>query len=115
MKAVADVIARNAEDLEFIQIEAILGGLREASIIKHQEYHDVIEQSIQKKLLFLQETLPRRGDDAFPKFLECLRERKHVMLADRMELRKLTSSFCSFIIGRFPSFTDMHWAKECAI
>ncbi|CAG0893833.1 unnamed protein product [Darwinula stevensoni] len=85
MKAVADVIARNAEDLAFIQIDAILGDLRAACIIQYQEYLDVIEQSIQKKLLLLQEILPRRGDDAFPKFLECLRQRRHVLLADRME------------------------------
>ncbi|CAG0893834.1 unnamed protein product [Darwinula stevensoni] len=85
MRAVADVIARNAEDLVFIQMDAILGDLRAAGIIQYQEYLDVMEQSTQKKLLLLQETLPRRGDDAFPKFLECLRQRRHVVLADRME------------------------------
>ena len=84
MSAVADVIAKFADKFESIDLDAILGDLNADGIIKHNEYKEVITQSFKVKVLLLRETLPSRGDRAFPTFLKCLRRRGHLQLAKKM-------------------------------
>ncbi|CAG0891193.1 unnamed protein product [Darwinula stevensoni] len=82
---VANILAQYSDELQFINFEVILVDLRVKGIIKHHEYFGIVYKGTREKLLFLQEHLPHRGDDAFPTFLEILRHRNHAKLADTLD------------------------------
>ncbi|CAG0893832.1 unnamed protein product [Darwinula stevensoni] len=116
MRAVADVIAKFADELKFIDLDAILEDLNAEGIIEHHEFIEVIPQPIKTKLLLLRETLPRRGDHAFPAFLKCLRRRRHLQLADRMEQEKnpvqALKELCEKNSWNPPEYTDVKESGE---
>ncbi|CAG0892348.1 unnamed protein product [Darwinula stevensoni] len=82
---ISEVIALHADDLEFVKVDDILDDLWEKNILPDAECFAAREtESPAQRWLHLQEWLARGDDSAFCGFLECLRERGHESLADRM-------------------------------
>ena len=85
MGDVANILARHWADLRFINFEVILNELLVQGIIQHHEYFEIVPRGARKKLLFLQQYLPQKGDNAFPTFIRILREQGHGTLASQLE------------------------------
>ncbi|CAG0891635.1 unnamed protein product [Darwinula stevensoni] len=98
-KTVARVIADHAEDLKYIDHDAVLTHMRKNGMIESNEYAEVRKRSSEEKRLFLEEHLPRKGDAAFRMFLKCLRDSGQVILARKMKNR------CMAILNRDQSST----------
>ncbi|CAG0903635.1 unnamed protein product [Darwinula stevensoni] len=81
---VATILARYSEELQFIEIDGVLRDLYAGGIVTHEEHIDVAKENLKEKFLFLQKCLPRR-DGAFSTFVEILRKRNHVHLANIIE------------------------------
>ncbi|CAG0881325.1 unnamed protein product [Darwinula stevensoni] len=79
------VFALHIHDLEYIDIDEILKDLLKKGMLKNGEYYEVAKKSSSEKRLFLTERILHKGEDAFPTFLTCLRERNHSKLADEMD------------------------------
>ncbi|CAG0882797.1 unnamed protein product [Darwinula stevensoni] len=84
MNAAADIIACNRGDLLSINHDAVLIDLLKRGIVEYHEYYRVVEQTPKEKMSFLQEVLPMRGDNAFPAFIQALRENHYAVLANRL-------------------------------
>ncbi|CAG0902223.1 unnamed protein product [Darwinula stevensoni] len=84
MDAAADILVRYEEALHYINIDAVLLGLRVQGIVHHHEYIDVVNKARREKVLFLQEVLSMGGDNAFPAFIQVLHKNHHVDLANRL-------------------------------
>ena len=83
-KTVARIIAKNIEDLDYIDHDAVIACLLRKQVINDVEYEDITKKSRMEKTRCLQEKLPRKPDTAFQKFLECLEEKGHRRLALKM-------------------------------
>ncbi|CAG0896204.1 unnamed protein product [Darwinula stevensoni] len=83
-KTVARIIAKNLENLKYIDHDAVIACLLEKQVIDHTDHVDISEKSQKEKVLFLQKILPLKGDSAFQKFLECLEASDHKKLAETM-------------------------------
>ncbi|CAG0890335.1 unnamed protein product [Darwinula stevensoni] len=91
-RTVAQVIAENIEGLIFIDHNAVIASLLRKQVIDHVENGEIMDKSPMEKIRFLQEKLPLKGDTAFQKFLESLKERNHLKLARKMRRECMDSS-----------------------
>ena len=78
-QAISDVLAEYKNTFQqFVDLEEILLCLKKKGIILNDEFHELHEETMEKRkkqTLFLLKIIPMRGDNAFPALLECLRER----------------------------------------
>ncbi|CAG0890405.1 unnamed protein product [Darwinula stevensoni] len=79
------ILARYSDELHFIQIDKVLSDLHADGIVDYAEYIEVGKKNLKEKVLFIQECLPRSRDGAFSTFVEILRKRNHVDLAEKLK------------------------------
>ena len=85
MRSVAIALASCSEELKFIEFDVVLNDLFLQKIIDHDEQFKYAKKPVKEILFFLQEKLPLKGDTAFPSFIQVLRNRGHVRLADSLD------------------------------
>ncbi|CAG0899864.1 unnamed protein product [Darwinula stevensoni] len=82
-KTVADIMAKYTERLKYLEHMKVIELLWNKKVIDHDEYVSIQKPEMDRRL-FLQEKLPKKGDTAFQKFLECLIEINQKILAKDM-------------------------------
>ncbi|CAG0893405.1 unnamed protein product [Darwinula stevensoni] len=82
---VALILARYLNALQFIKIDEVLLDLFLKKIVTYTEYLEVINRKSEEKFLFLLKCLPQSGDGAFSIFVEVLRNKNHIDLANNLE------------------------------
>ncbi|CAG0899884.1 unnamed protein product [Darwinula stevensoni] len=83
-KTVADIMAKYTERLKYLEHMKVIELLWNKKVIDHEEYVSIQKTENMDRRLFLQEKLPKKGDTAFQKFLECLNEINQKILAKEM-------------------------------
>ncbi|CAG0903268.1 unnamed protein product [Darwinula stevensoni] len=85
--AISAIMAEHKNTFQqYIDLEEILLCLKRKNVIQDDEYHDLMEETREKKkkqTLFLLKKIPAAGDNAFLLFLECLKKR-HMNLAEAL-------------------------------